>query len=209
MHGLPHFLLLWSSLHGCLVHSYIVFTYHCYTCMHGFSILVIWIPVPNTCIIVPCSRIHVIWLCPVTDMDFLLLDMRAVAMRYVESHIYCYIVPVILFMLYCSRYPLYCSTLSTELWSSYHVTRIMYCMCSCYSVYLTYQIIKLTWVWGRLDGWLDLIGWCTGSILLKDFPWSSYSFQKSQDIVAINYRIWSQIWSWLDFILILIRFDLI
>jgi len=38
-----------------------------------------------------------------------------------------YIVPVILFPIYCSRFPLYCSTLSTELWSSYRVTRTMYC----------------------------------------------------------------------------------
>jgi len=84
-----------------------------------------------------------------------------------------YIVPVILFpfpvilFLYCSRLSLYCSMLSTELWSSYHVTRIMYSSYSCYIVYLTYQIIKLTWVWGKLDGWLDLIGWCTGSILFS------------------------------------------
>ena len=77
-----------------------------------------------------------------------------------------YIVPVILILLSCSWFPLYCSMLSTELWSSYHVTRITYCNGTCYIVYLTYQIIKLTWVWGRLDGWLDLIGWCTGSILL-------------------------------------------
>ena len=70
--------------------------------------------------------------------------------------------PVIL-----SRFPLYCSMLSTELRSCYHVTHIMYCICSCYIVCVTYQIIKLTWVWGRLDGWLDLIGWCTGSILFS------------------------------------------
>ena len=88
--------------------------------------------------------------------------------------------PVILFMLYCSRFPLHCSTLSTELRSCNHVTRIMYSSgiirmfivalyssCSCDIVYLTYQIIKLTGVWGRLDGWLDLIGRCTGSILFS------------------------------------------
>ena len=66
--------------------------------------------------------------------------------------------PVILF-------PLYCSMLSTELWSSYHVTRIMYSSYSCYFVYL----IELTGVWGRLDGWLDHIGWCTGSILFSHY----------------------------------------
>ena len=83
--------------------------------------------------------------------------------------LYCsrYIVPIILFSLYCSRFPLYCSTLSTELRSSYHVTRIIYSSCSCYIVYMTYQIIKLTGVCGRLDGWLALIGWCTGSILFS------------------------------------------
>ena len=44
---------------------------------------------------------------------FPLLDMRAVDMRYVESHIYCSRFP-----LYCSRFPLYCSMLSPELRSS-------------------------------------------------------------------------------------------
>jgi len=97
-----------------------------------------------------------------------ILDMRAVDMRYVDFHIYWsrYIVPVILFPIYCSRFPLYCSMLSTELWSSYPVTSVMYSSCSYHIVYLTYQIIMITWVWGRLDGWLDHIGWCTGSILL-------------------------------------------
>ena len=75
------------------------------------------------------------------------------------------IVPVSLYIV--PVFPLYCSMLSTELRSYYHVTHIMYCSCSCYIVYLTYQIIKLTWVWERLDGWLDLIGWCTGSILFS------------------------------------------
>jgi len=60
-----------------------------------------------------------------------LLDMRAVDMRYVESHIYCSRFP-----LYCSRFLLYCSMLSIELRSSYHVTHIMYCICSYYIVYL-------------------------------------------------------------------------
>jgi len=150
--------------------------------MYDFFILVTWLTISITCIIVPCYQIHVICLVPVTDIVnpvtgymfplliwmFPILDMRAVDMRYVESHIHCscYIVLVILFMLYCPRFSLYCSMLSTELRSSYPVTRIMYCNCSCYLVYCTYQIIKLIGVWGRLDGWLDHIGWCTGSILL-------------------------------------------
>ena len=83
-----------------------------------------------------------------------LLNMWAVDMRCVESHIYC------------SRFPLSCFMLSTELRSCYHVTCTMHCTCSCYVVYFKWNIIKITWGWGRLDGWLDLIGWCTGSILL-------------------------------------------
>ena len=71
---------------------------------------------------------------------FLLLDMWAVDMRYVGSphllfpfpvYCSCYLVHV-----YCSRFPLYCSTLSTELRSRYHVHRIMYSSCSWYIVYL-------------------------------------------------------------------------
>ena len=54
--------ILLSSLHG-------FSAYHCSTCMYGFSILVIWIPVHITCIIVPCyPRIPVIWLFSVTDI---------------------------------------------------------------------------------------------------------------------------------------------
>jgi len=64
---------------------------------------------------------------------FPLLDMRAVDMRYVGIPHLLFPFPVILFMLYCSRFPLYCSLLSTELRSSYHVTRIMYCIYSLYT----------------------------------------------------------------------------
>jgi len=112
-----------------IIRIHVMLTYYSYTCLCCFYLLVIWITMLITCIIVPCSRIHDIWLFPVTDMDFLILDMRAIDMRYVDFHIYCsrYIVPIILFPIYCSWFPLYCSMLSTELWSSYHVTRIMYC----------------------------------------------------------------------------------
>ena len=136
LHGIPSCPIPLSSLHGfsayhcteycafhismIIIHIYVRFTYHGYTCLYGFFILVVW--------------------------KFPILDMRAVDMRYVDFD------PVILFPLYCSRFPLYCSMLSTELRSCYHVTRIMYCICSCYIGYLTYQIIMITGVWGRLDG---------------------------------------------------------
>jgi len=75
IHGVPHIILLLSSLHGCSIHSYLMLTHHCYicsphecTCMYCFYLLVIWIPVHITCIIVPCyPRIPVICLFPVTD----------------------------------------------------------------------------------------------------------------------------------------------
>ena len=112
---------------------------------------------------------------------FLLLDMRSVDMRYVESHIYCscYIVPLILFPWYCSQFPLYCScyivpvsryiVLCYQQSSGPVIMLPVSCtvICSCYIGCLTYQIIMITGLWGRLDGWLDLIGWCTGSILFS------------------------------------------
>ena len=107
--------------------------YHCYTCMYGFFILVIWIPAQITCIIVPCYRIHVIWLFPVTDI--VIPVTRYMSCWYAMCGIphLLFPFPVILFPLYCSRFPLYCSMLSTELRSSYHVTRIMYCIYSLYT----------------------------------------------------------------------------
>jgi len=131
--------------------------------MYGFFILVIWIPAQITCIIVPCYRIHVIWLFPVTDMDIPVTGHRAVDTRYVESHIYCS-----RFLLYCSRYIVPVSRYIVLCYQQSSGPVIMLpvsCICSCDIVYLTYQIIKLTWVWGRLDGWLDHIGWMSGSIV--------------------------------------------
>ena len=87
-------------------YRYVMFTYHCYTCMSCFHI-----PVTHACMIsfflsygfpfilhvfhVTVFMLYdcfllLIWIFP-------LLDMRAVDMRYVESHIDCDIVPVILF----------------------------------------------------------------------------------------------------------------
>ena len=78
------------------------------------------------------------------------------------------IVPVILFPLYCSRFPLYCSMLSTELMSCYHVTRIMYCNCSCYLVYLTHKdLLGMGETWRlirsyRVDVWIHCSSHCRG-----------------------------------------------
>ena len=95
LHEIPSCHRLLSSLQG-------FSAYHCYSCMHGFSILIIWIlvslyllhvwlfqviPVHITCMIVPCYYIHVIWLFLLLIWILPLLDMRAVDMRYVDSHI--------------------------------------------------------------------------------------------------------------------------
>ena len=134
-----------SQVHISLLHMHVWFLYSCHM-DHRSSYMYYCSMLLYLCYIID---VHVL-LFHVTVFDcfllliciFPLLDMRAVDMRYVEFHIYCsrYIVPVTLFPLYGSRVSLYCSLLSTELWSSYHVTRIMYCTCSCYIVYLTYQI---------------------------------------------------------------------
>ena len=159
------------GVHACIVSIFLSYGLPCILHVLLFHVTVFvlydwWIPVHTTCIIVPCYRIHVIWLFPVTDMDIPVTGHESCWYAICGIPHLLFPFPVIWFPLYCSRFPLYCSTLSTELWSSYHVTCIMYSSCSCHIVDWTYQIIMRTWVWGRLDGWLDLIGWCTGSILL-------------------------------------------
>ena len=160
MHRLPHFILLLPLCHVyiSLLHMHVMFPYPYYTRIYGFSILFIWILVHITCLIVPCYRIHILWLFPVTNMDMPVTGHESCWYAICGIPHLLFPFPVIVFPLYCSCFPLYCSILSTELRSCDHVTRIIYCNYSCYIVYLTYQIIKLTWVWGRLDGWLDLIG---------------------------------------------------
>jgi len=119
------------------MHALIVFVFLLHEIMDLFlwhRSWFIWLLHAYACILVT-------WLLPVTDMDIP-----------VTGHASCwyvicgnptsivpvsrYIVHVILFMVNCSWFPLYCSTLSTELRSSYHVTRIMYSSCSCYIIYL-------------------------------------------------------------------------
>ena len=145
MHGLPHAILLiviivtWI-LDISLLHMHVWFLYSCHMDPRSY-----YMYCHVTVFMLYECFLLLIWLFPI-------LDMRAIDMQYVEIPHLLFPFPVILFSLYCSRFPLYCSMLSTELWSSYHVTRIMYYICSCYIVYLTYQIIKLTGVWGRLDG---------------------------------------------------------
>jgi len=149
------------------LHGYSLHRQHCYigsphrcTCLCCFYLLDIWITVNITCIIVPCSRIHVIWLFPVTDMD--IPDTGHESCWYAICGNPTSIVPVILF-----PFPVILFYAINRALVRLSCTRIMYYIYSCSIVYMTYQIIKLTGIWGRLDGWLDLIGWCTRSILFS------------------------------------------
>ena len=94
---------------------------------------------------------------PVLILIFPLLDTWAVDMRCMESHIYC------------SRFPLSCSMLSTELRSCYHVTCTMHCICFCYTVYFKYHKYNLgigeTWRLirsYRVDVWILCLSHCRG-----------------------------------------------
>jgi len=154
LHGLLHFILAWSSYtfmftlvtHACMdslflsygspfmLHVLLLYSWHmdpraCY--MYYYSMLL------DSCYTIVSYYGYGYswyWTC-----ERLICDMW-------ESHISCsrfpvyyswYLVHDILFMWYCSRFPLHGAMLSTELRSNYHVTRIMYSSCSCYIVYLT------------------------------------------------------------------------
>ena len=142
-------LLHWIPLHGYSVHSYFMFLHHSYidspvymhwlsmySCRmdHGLNYCYMYIPVfpLHDCILI-------------LILIFPLLDTWAVDMRCVES------TSII------SRFSLSYFMLSTELMSCYHVTCTMHCTYSYYAMYFKYN--KDNMGMGRLDGWLDLIGW--------------------------------------------------
>jgi len=109
---------------GCLIHSYIMFTHHCYTCMYYFYILVIWITIHIACLIVACIFLY----------SCCMIVSRYWYSRYWIRELLIYDVwnPISIV----SRFLLSCFMLSTKLMSCYRVTCIMYCSCSWYSVYI-------------------------------------------------------------------------
>jgi len=128
-------------------------------CMYCFYLLVITLHM--TCMIVPCYHIHVILLFPVTDI--------IIPGTGHESCWYAICgIPHLLFPFPVILFPLYCSRLSTELMSCYHVTRIMYCICSCYLVYLTHKDhLGMGETWRlirsyRVDVWIHCSSHCRG-----------------------------------------------
>jgi len=119
IHGVSHFILLLSSLHGCSIHSYLMFTHHCYICspqsVHA-CIVLIFLSYESLYIlhvllfhVIPVFLLYDCF--PLLILLFLLLDMSAIDMRCVElsatwieatgppleSHIYCFPFPIILF----------------------------------------------------------------------------------------------------------------
>jgi len=134
-----------------LMHSYFIILLHYYI---DSPVYLYWLSMYSCCIdhgLYACyMHIHVFLLhdyFPLLIWIFPLLDTWALDMQCVKSHTYC------------SRFPLSCFMLSIEFRSCYHVTCTMHCTCSCSVVYCKWHIIKIILGWGRLDGWLDLIGW--------------------------------------------------
>jgi len=148
IHRILSFHILLSSLHGSSVHSYIMFTHHCYTCMYCFYILVIWITVHIACLIVACIFLY---------------SCCMIVSRYWYSH-------------YWIRELLIC-----DVWNPTPISRYLvscYQQSSCHVIVLhvpctilipdtlyTLNVLHITWGWGRLDGWLDLIRWMSESIV--------------------------------------------
>ena len=69
-----------------------------------FYLLVLWITVYITCIVVPCSRIHIVWLLPVTDMDIPVTGHESCWYAICGKPTSIVPVPGILFMLSCACY---------------------------------------------------------------------------------------------------------
>ena len=105
------------------------------------------------------SCILVIWLFPVTDIDIPVTGHESWWYAICGIPHLLFPFPVILFPVILFPFPVILFYAITRAQVQLTCYRIMYCICSCYLVYLTYQIIKITWGWGRLDGWLGHIGW--------------------------------------------------
>ena len=173
IHWTPSFHILVSSLYGCSVHSYIMFTHHCYT----FSPVYMHLLFLYSCYMDNCSYymyycsmyflvfpLHDYFLLPI--LIFPLLDMWAVDMRCVklsatwiqvtgpplESHISCF--PVSCYLILCYQQSS-CPVIVL------HVS----CTVLVLDTLCTLTIINITWGWGILDGWLGLVGWMSGSIV--------------------------------------------
>ena len=149
-----------------------------------FPVIDMDIPVTGhvSCWYAMCGFPLLIWIFPILDMIWIfpLLDMTAVDMRCVElsatwiqatgatsriPHLL-FPFPGILFMISCSCYIVpdsrdivLCYQQSSGPVIMLPVPCTVIVLVTLYTWHITYQIIKITWVWGRLDGWLDLIGW--------------------------------------------------
>jgi len=112
------------------------------------------------------SCIPITWLFLVTNIDmiFLLLDMWAVDMQCVEQ---CATSkprgPPIESHISCSRFPLFCLCYQQSPCSI--IVLHVPCNVLVPDTLCSLNIIDITWGWGRLGGWLDLVGWISGSIV--------------------------------------------
>ena len=123
-----------------LWHIYVWFLYSCHMDHRSYCM-------SNCCMYILIFQLHDYF--PL--LIFSLLDTRAVDMRCVESHIYCFPFPVILFH----------AINRAQVMVSYYMYHVPY-------LFLLYCIMKdnkENLGMGRLDGWLGLVGWLSGSIV--------------------------------------------
>jgi len=156
-----------SSLPGCSVHSYLMFVYHCYMYSLVYMHVLFLYSCHMThlsyymyycCMYIPVFLLHDCF--PLLILIFSLLNTWAVDMQCVElsatwiqatraaSRIQHLLFPV-------SRYLVLCYQPSSCPVIMLHVP----CTVLVLTTLCIVKIIKITWEWGRLDGWLDLIGW--------------------------------------------------
>jgi len=173
IHCTPSFHILVSSLHGCSVHRYIMFTHHCYR----YSPVYMHVLFLYSCHMV--HRLYYMYSCcmyipifllrdcfPLLILIFPLLDMWAVDMRcvklsatWIQDTGVTSRIPHLLFPV--SRYLVICYQQS----SGYVIMLHVPCIILVLAMQCTLNIMNTTWGWGRLDGWLGLVGWMSGSIV--------------------------------------------
>ena len=139
----------WISLHGYSVHSYFMFLHHCFI---DSSVYMHWLSMYSCCmdhslyLLLEYSCIPVTRLYTDTDIDIS-----------VTGYVSCwYAMCRILHLLFRSScYPVLCYQQSSGPIIMLHVPHIVLVL----TTLCTFNIIHITWRWGRLDSWLDLIGW--------------------------------------------------
>ena len=113
------FHILVSSLHGCSVHSYILFVYHCYM----YSLVYMHVLFLYSCHV--DHRSYCMYYC---CMYLPVFPLHKYSRYWIHELLICDVWNPTSIV---SRFPLSCFMLSTELISCYHVICTMYYTCTC------------------------------------------------------------------------------